>query len=218
MIQPRIRALVFREEPWWIIVVLEKGAAIRVRELEKVPNEVERFLRRHLESPQQDGIESRGSQPVSKQYFQLFDRGAPFEELSLHLDLAGKIATVNVEIRFISCDPDKRRKKARARPSTDERLRVLVMPASGSWILQFLEHDMATVTPFVGAAPTAARKLIDELERRRREEGLQSWRTYARAPEEYVDRFKRGATLTMVNIESASGETSGPTTVEFRLG
>jgi hypothetical protein len=44
MIEPRIKAVVFREGDWWIIQVLEYDLASQVRRLEDVPSHLRRLL------------------------------------------------------------------------------------------------------------------------------------------------------------------------------
>lgn len=98
--------------------------------------------------------------------------------------------------------------------SMNERLRALVIPASGWWIIQFIEHDMATVTRIFEEIPAEVRQLLATVERRTRDEDAPSFRAFESAPEEYLTRFEVAAPLTVVHL----GQEFAPTkSIELRL-
>lgn len=82
----------------------------------------------------------------------------------------------------------------------NECLRALVIPASGWWIIQFLEHDMATVTRDFEEVSAAVRELLQTVERRTKEESAPSFRTFESAPEEYRARFEAAAPLALIDL------------------
>jgi len=96
----------------------------------------------------------------------------------------------------------------------NECLRALVIPASGWWIIQFLEHDMATVTRDFKEVSEAIRELLKTVERRTREENAPSFRTFERAPEEYLARFEAAAPLNPIDLGQEFAPTKG---IELRL-
>ena len=95
-----------------------------------------------------------------------------------------------------------------------ECLRALVIPASGWWIIQFLEHDMATVTRVFDAVPAAVKELLETVERRTREENAPSFRTFKSAPDEYRSRFEAAAPLAPIDLGEEFAPTKG---IELRL-
>ncbi len=73
--------------------------------------------------------------------------------------------------------------------ATTCRVRALVIPASGWWIIQFIDHDMAEPARDLENIDDTVRELFERQERRTLEDGDPSWTTYPLAPEEYVERF-----------------------------
>lgn len=75
MNESRIRAVVFREEDWWIIQILEYDLATQVRRLEDVPSEFRRLLIAQIAGNVAMGVEPfHGFSKAPKRFWEMYER------------------------------------------------------------------------------------------------------------------------------------------------
>jgi hypothetical protein len=74
MIEPRIRAVVFREGDWWIIQILEYDLVTQVRHLEDVPGEFRRLLIGQMAANAALGVEPfHGFSEAPRRFWKMYE-------------------------------------------------------------------------------------------------------------------------------------------------
>jgi len=88
MMEPRIRAVVFREGDWWIIQILEYDLVTQVRHLEDVPGEFRRLLTGQMAANAASGVEPfHGFSAAPRRFWKMYERAqalvtpTPLEEM-----------------------------------------------------------------------------------------------------------------------------------------
>ena len=88
MIEPRIRAVVFREGDWWIIQILEYDLVTQVRCLEDVPGEFRRLLIGQMAANAASGVEPfHGFSEAPRRFWKMYEHAqalvtpTPLEEV-----------------------------------------------------------------------------------------------------------------------------------------
>lgn len=88
MIEPTIRAVVYREGEWWIIQGLEYDFVTATKRLEDVAKELRRFVLGQIAASIERGIEPfRGFKRASRRYWDLYEKAAPWGEPAPPLNL-----------------------------------------------------------------------------------------------------------------------------------
>lgn len=73
-----LRAVVFREDGWWIAQILEYCLATACRTLEEIPAELERFLTGQIVASLESGIEPfKDLPPAPQRFWDLYERSSP---------------------------------------------------------------------------------------------------------------------------------------------
>jgi hypothetical protein len=86
MIEPKIRAVVFKERDWWIIHLLEYDLSTAVRRCEDIAAELRRFVLVQIAASHECGQEPfQGFAPAPARYWELFERAQTTLEVPLGL-------------------------------------------------------------------------------------------------------------------------------------
>jgi hypothetical protein len=87
MVKPLIRAVVFREEEWWIICGLDYGFVTVTRRLEDVPGEIQRWLTVLFAASKKIGVEPfNGYLEAPRKYWRMYEQADPrTERLTIEL-------------------------------------------------------------------------------------------------------------------------------------
>jgi hypothetical protein len=96
-------------------------------------------------------------------------------------------------------------------------LRAVVIPASGWWIIQFVDYDMATVTRDFDLLEDEVRELLETNEKRSRDEGYPPWSSYEPPPPEYQERFERASPVATFAVEVSAPGIPRRVIVDLRL-
>jgi hypothetical protein len=81
MIEPRIRAVVFKEGDWWIIQGLEYDFVTVARRLEDVPSSIQQFLAVLFAASQQIGVEPfYGYSKAPRRFWKMYECAEPWTE------------------------------------------------------------------------------------------------------------------------------------------
>ncbi len=81
MIEPRIRAVVYKDGPWWIIQGLDYDFVTLARRLEDVPASLQQFFSILFAASQQLGVEPfYGYSPAPRRYWEMYERAEPWAE------------------------------------------------------------------------------------------------------------------------------------------
>lgn len=81
MLEPTIRAVVYREGDWWIIRCLEYGFVTLARRLEDVPEQIRQFVLVQVTASLEHGIEPfRGYAPAPRKYWEMYEKATPWGE------------------------------------------------------------------------------------------------------------------------------------------
>lgn len=75
MTEPTIRAVVFKEDPWWIIQLLEYDLATQVKRLEDVPGEFRRLVLAQRAANEAMGVEPfHGFSKAPRRFWEMYER------------------------------------------------------------------------------------------------------------------------------------------------
>lgn len=75
----RIRAIVFKDENWWIIQGLDYDFVALARRLEDVPGEIRRFLEVLFAASSQIGVEPfHGYAPAPRRFWKMYEQAEPW--------------------------------------------------------------------------------------------------------------------------------------------
>ena len=86
MVEPTMRAVVFKEGDWWIIHLLEYDLSTAVRSPEEIAAELRRFVLVQIAASHECGLEPfQGFAPAPPRYWDLFERAQPTLEVPLGL-------------------------------------------------------------------------------------------------------------------------------------
>jgi hypothetical protein len=97
MIEPRIRAVVFREGDWWIIQGLDYDFVTLARRLEDVPSSIQQFFSVLFAASQQLGVEPfYGYSRAPRRYWEMYERAEPRTEDLPPIELHEAFGTVPV--------------------------------------------------------------------------------------------------------------------------
>ena len=93
MVEPTIRAVVFREGDWWIIQCLEYDLATQTRRLEDVPAEFQRLVLAQMAVNAERGVEPfHGFAEAPRKFWNLYERARRFVEPTGHLQIEARLA------------------------------------------------------------------------------------------------------------------------------
>ncbi|HEV7506415.1 MAG TPA: hypothetical protein VGS07_16045 [Thermoanaerobaculia bacterium] len=97
MIEPRIRAVVFREGDWWIIQGLEYDFVTLARRLEDVPSSIQQFFSLLIVGSQQLGVEPfHGYSKAPRRFWEMYDRAEPGTEALTPIELREDFGTAPI--------------------------------------------------------------------------------------------------------------------------
>jgi len=107
MIPQTIRAVVFREDPWWIVQGLDYDFATPVRRFEDVPTEIQRWLTVLFAASRQIGVEPfTGYSPAPRRFWRMYEQAASPVELVPSIELPEDLgSTPTVETRLVPAPP-----------------------------------------------------------------------------------------------------------------
>lgn len=89
---PRIRAVVYQAEGWWIIHGLDYEFVTLAKRLEDVAGEIQRFLSVLFAASQQTGVEPfHGYKPAPRRYWEMYERARPWTEPLSPVELPGDL-------------------------------------------------------------------------------------------------------------------------------
>ena len=81
MLEPTIRAVVYREDNWWIIRCLEYGFVTPARRLEDVPEQIRLFVLVQVTTSLQMGFEPfHGYSLAPRKYWEMYEKATPWTE------------------------------------------------------------------------------------------------------------------------------------------
>jgi len=83
-----IRAIVYRDEDWWIIRCLDHNLVTAARNLEEVPGELRRFLLVQIAASRQCGIEPFSGIPQAPpRYWEMYEKGKAWDLSTSSIEL-----------------------------------------------------------------------------------------------------------------------------------
>jgi hypothetical protein len=102
MLEPTIRAVVYREGDWWIIRCLEYGFVTPVKRLEDVPEQIRMFVLVQVTTSLQHGFEPfHGYAPAPRKYWEMYEKATPWEGQVAPIELPRDLgANPTVEARL----------------------------------------------------------------------------------------------------------------------
>ncbi len=97
MIEPRIRAVVFREGDWWIVQGLDYDFVTLARRLEDVPNSIQQFFALLFEGSQRLGVEPfHGYSKAPRRFWDMYERAEPRAEELASVEIREEFGTAPV--------------------------------------------------------------------------------------------------------------------------
>jgi hypothetical protein len=94
MAKPRIRAVVYQAEGWWIIHGLDYEFVTLAKRLEDVPHEIQRFLSVLFAASQQIGVEPfHGYKPAPRRVWEMYEGARPWTEPFPPVELPGELGS-----------------------------------------------------------------------------------------------------------------------------
>jgi hypothetical protein len=107
MISQSIRAVVFREDPWWIIQGLDYDFVTLARRLEDIPGEIHRWLTVLFAASRQIGVEPfTGYSRAPRRFWRMYEQAEAPVELIPSIELPEDLgSTPAVEMRFVPAPP-----------------------------------------------------------------------------------------------------------------
>lgn len=81
MTEQRIRAVVFKEDDWWILQGLDYDFVVAARTLDEMPVRVQRFLAVLFDASRQLGVEPfYGYSPAPRRFWSMYEAAGPWTE------------------------------------------------------------------------------------------------------------------------------------------
>lgn len=94
MLEPTIRAVVYREGDWWIIRCLEYGFVTPARRLEDAPEQLRQFVLAQVTLSLQRGIKPfQGYSPAPRKYWEMYERASPWGGQVAPIELPVEVGT-----------------------------------------------------------------------------------------------------------------------------
>lgn len=95
--EPRIRAVVFKEGDWWIVQGLEYDFVTQVRRLEDVPSSIQQFLAILFAASRQIGVEPfYGYSKAPRRFWKMYEGAEQWAEDLPLVELRQDFSTVPV--------------------------------------------------------------------------------------------------------------------------